>query len=253
VGSAVAAELGLSIGDFVVSSPETLFDLAGVYPLKMPVVGILAPAFSADDRAIFVDLKSAWVIAGLGHGHQELTDPRAASAVLTSEENRIVANAALVQYNEINESNRDSFHFHGELADYPVTAILPVSDDNKARTLLQGRYQSNESLQMIAPRAVVAGLLETVFEVRRYIVAAMMMVGFATVAVVILVFMLSLRLRRGEMLTMSRIGGARALVRSLMIAEMGIVLLMAVGCAGLLTVASLVFGDALFNNVVLRG
>jgi putative ABC transport system permease protein len=69
LGSRVAASLGLEPGDHVISSPESVFDLAGVYPLKMPVVGILTFSDSADDDAIFVDLKTAWVIEGLGHGH----------------------------------------------------------------------------------------------------------------------------------------------------------------------------------------
>ena len=66
LGATVAAELGLAPGGSVISSPESVFDLAGVYPLKMKVVGVLERSFDADDRAIFVDVKTAWVIEGLG-------------------------------------------------------------------------------------------------------------------------------------------------------------------------------------------
>ncbi len=69
VGAAVAADRGLAPGDHVISSPATFFDLAGVYPLKMRVAGVLASSDSPDDHAIFVDLKTAWIIEGLGHGH----------------------------------------------------------------------------------------------------------------------------------------------------------------------------------------
>ncbi|MGI9327740.1 MAG: ABC transporter permease [Pseudomonadales bacterium] len=250
LGAAVAAELDLAVGDTVVSAPETLFDLAGVYPLKMPIVGVLAPTSSSDDRAIFVDLKTSWVIAGLGHGHQALEDPAAAGSVLQVEDDRIVANASLVQYNEINEANQDSFHFHGDLGDYPISAILTVPESDKAGTLILGRYQSHASLQMISPKAVVEELLETVFAVQRYVLVAMLMVGLATIAVVTLVFLLSLRLRQGEMLTMARIGGAPAAIRGLMLAEMGIVLLLAAVFAGLLSVVSLIWGDVLFNSLL---
>ncbi|MEN8800889.1 MAG: ABC transporter permease, partial [Thiogranum sp.] len=51
IGAAVARELGLKPGDSLLSSPETVFDLAGVYPLKMRVAGVLAPTHSADDLA----------------------------------------------------------------------------------------------------------------------------------------------------------------------------------------------------------
>ena len=53
-------------------SARSCWDLAGDYPLKMKVVGILAASNSADDGAVFVDLKTQWVIEGFGHGHQDL-------------------------------------------------------------------------------------------------------------------------------------------------------------------------------------
>jgi hypothetical protein len=42
----------MSPGDSLISSPENFFDLAGVYPLKMMVVGILHESNSPDDNAI---------------------------------------------------------------------------------------------------------------------------------------------------------------------------------------------------------
>jgi putative ABC transport system permease protein len=44
LGADVADELGIGPGGHVVSSPENVFDLAGVYPLRMPVVGVLTTA-----------------------------------------------------------------------------------------------------------------------------------------------------------------------------------------------------------------
>ena len=61
--------LGLGPGDSLVSSPENFFDLAGVYPLKMEIVGVLETSDSPDDLAVFTDLKTNWIIMGLGHGH----------------------------------------------------------------------------------------------------------------------------------------------------------------------------------------
>ena len=78
LGAKVAESLDLEPGDSLVSSPESLFDLAGIYPLKMKVTGVLGKSHTADDLAVFVDLKTAWVIEGLGHGHNDvtrLTDP----------------------------------------------------------------------------------------------------------------------------------------------------------------------------------
>jgi len=252
VGATVAQDLGLSPGDSVVSSPEGVFDLAGVYPLKMTVVGVLAPSYTQDDGAIFVDIKTAWVIQGLGHGHQDLNNPAASAAVLKKEGERIVANAALVQYNEITPENIHSFHFHGDNTANPVTAILPVPRDDKARVLLLGRYQSDNAVQMVQPRTIMDELLVTVFAIQAYVLVAMGLVSLATVAVVLLVFLLSLRARRAEREAMFRLGGSRNLVAALMLAEIFIVLVAATVVAALLTAATLMWGGPLLQAVVMH-
>ena len=136
LGSAAAESLGLGPGDSLVSSPESVFDLAGIYPLKMKVAGVLVPSYTADDRAVFVDLKTSWVIEGLVHGHQDLSAPEAAATVLKRTGDTITANASVVQYNEITEENIDSFHFHGDLSDYPVSAVIAVPHNRKSGTIL---------------------------------------------------------------------------------------------------------------------
>lgn len=251
LGAGAAEALGVTVGDSALSSPESVFDIAGVYPLKMPVVGILARRFSPDDNAIFVDLKTAWIIQGIGHGHQELTRPEAASAVLKTEGDRIVANASLIQYNEITPDNIDSFHFHGDQSALPLTAVLPVPRSDKARVLIQGRYQSHETLQLLEPRAVIDQLLDTVFAVQRYVLVAMGLVALATTAVVLLVFLLSWRARRAEQETLHRLGGSRTGILALMLAEVLMVSLAAVAAAGLLIALTDLFGAQLIQRIVL--
>ena len=97
IGANVARDLQVSVGDHVVSSAETVFDLAGVYPLRMPVVGILQPSFGPDDDAVFVDLKTTWVIQGLGHGHQDINRQEAVGQILKRDGDNIVANASVRQ------------------------------------------------------------------------------------------------------------------------------------------------------------
>jgi putative ABC transport system permease protein len=252
IGNRVAQRLGIGAGDSIVSSPESVFDLAGVYPLKMNVVGVLAPAVSQDDDAIFVDVKTAWIIEGLGHGHQDLALPESAAAVLKKEGDRIVANAALVQYNEITRENIDSFHFHGDNDRNPVTAILLVPKDEKAKVLMLGRYQSDPLLQVLQPRVVMDDLLDTVFAVQRYVLVAMALVGVATTAVVLLVFLLSLRARRSEMDTMSRLGGSILSINSLMLAEIAIVLLSSCVLAVLLTAVTALWGGPQLQAVMMH-
>jgi putative ABC transport system permease protein len=213
-----------------------VFDIAGVYPLRMPVVGVLEFSDSADDDAVFVDVKTAWVIEGLGHGHQDLTGADAAGQVLSREGNQVVANASVQQYNEVTEANIDSFHFHGDLSDYPLTAVIAAPPDERASALLQGRYQSEElDAQIVRPTEVMDELLATVLTVQKFVVAGAVIVGVATLASVILVFLLSLRLRARERATLFKIGGSRTSVALIMGSEIGAVLLIGVLLAAILT------------------
>jgi len=245
LGSRVAEEMRVDPGDHVVSSPESVFDLAGVYPLKMRVAGVLAYSDTADDDAVFVDLKTSWVIQGLGHGHQDLTRAEASSRVLRRDETNVTANASVVQYTEITEDNVDSFHFHGGLSGYPLTAIVVVPPDQKSSTILQGRYEATESpTQIVRPVTVMDELLETILTVQSFVVAGAVIVGSATLASASLVFLLSLRLRRREIETLFKIGGSRAAVGTVMVFEVVVVLLTSVIFAAGLTLLTREFGSA---------
>ena len=239
-------------GDSVVSSPETAFDLAGIYPLKMQVVGVLEPNFTPDDHAVFVDIKTAWIIEGLGHGHQDLAQPEAASGVLNRTENNIVANASVVQFNEISESNIDTFHFHGDLGVYPLTAVIALPQDQKSGVILMGRYvDGSATSQILRPRDVVDELLATILTIQQFIVAAVIIVAIATIATAALVFLLSLRLRRREIDTIGKIGGGRWHVASMLLTEIIIVLILSGGLATVLTVLTWRYGSTIIESFVL--
>jgi len=252
VGANVAESLDVKPGDAVISTTETVFDLAGVYPLKMKVAGVLARTFTPDDDAIFVDVKTAWIIEGLGHGHQDLAGPDAAQGVLSRSEENIVANASVVQFNEITEDNVDSFHFHGDLSSYPLTAVLVVPRDEKSGVILRGRYAADTATsQIIRPVSVIDELLDTILTIQQFIVAAVIIVGLATVATAALVFMLSLRLRRREIDTMVKIGGSRPRVVSMLLAEVFIVVILSSSLAAVLTLVTWRFGPGVIESFVL--
>jgi len=251
VGANVAARRSLSPGGHVISSPESVFNLAGVYPLKMRVTGVLAPAGTPDDDAVFVDLPTAWVIEGLAHGHQDLAKPEAASQVLKKEGNVVVGNASLVEYNEITEKNIDSFHFHGDPGHFPITAVIAVPESEKSRTLLMGRYLgSDERQQVFRPTDVMDELLDTVLTIQGYVVAALVVVGIATLAVAALVFTLSLRLRRREIQTMVKIGGAKRTVAAVMVSEIVVVLVSGAVLATVLTILTATFGAGVVRGLI---
>ncbi len=252
LGATLSQLLGVGPGDSIVSSPESVFDLAGVYPLKLNVVGVLERSHTPDDRSIFVDVKTAWVIQGVGHGHRDLAAPGADAAILAREGDTITANASVVQYNEITPDNVDSFHFHGDPSQYPVTAILAVPPDRKSGVLLMGRYEGDgEVSQILRPAEVIDELLATILTVRSYAIAGAVVLGSATLATAALVFLLSLRLRRREIETMMKIGAPRSRVAALVVAEITIVLLAGSVLAGGLTLITARYGASLIRGVLL--
>ncbi len=225
LGATVAERLGLLPGDHLLSSPETLFDLAGVYPLKMRVVGVLDKSHSPDDLAVFVDLKTTWTIEGFGHGHQDVTTTEDTSVILKRSDTAVTANAKLALYTEITEANLDTFHFHGDLATYPITAVIAAPHDAKAATILRGRYlTSNEHHQIIRPRDVIDGLLGTIFRIRNVLNAVIVLVGVSTVLALMLVFALSLRLRQREIATIFKLDCRRLTIVRLCAAEIALIM-----------------------------
>ncbi len=237
LGAGAARAAAVGPGGYVLSTPESVFDIAGVYPLKMKVVGVFEPAGTPDDLAVFVDVKTAWVIEGLAHGHQDLQRAEAAAGVLRTEGNQIVANASVVEYNEITAENVADFHFHGDPATFPVTSVIVVPRDEKSATLLEGRYLGNEeTVQIVAPAEVMTDLLKTVFTVGGYVTVGVIIVGLATLATISLVFLLSLQLRRREMETMQKIGGSKYRIAAVIILEIAGVLLAGALLAAILAI-----------------
>lgn len=223
IGADVAARLGKGVGDTLVSAPENLFDLDGVYPLEMPVVGVLEPTNTPDDQAIFVDIKTAWVIQGIGHGHEDVVtaaDVAAGTAAL--------ANAAVVQYQRITENNIDSFHFHGSQDDFPASAVIVVPNDTRSSTILKGRYlDSDLPTQLIEPAGVIQGLVDRIFRIKSLLDVVTAIIALAACAAVGLAVFLSYRLRAREVATAVKLGAQRGMVLKLLAAETFSLLFMA--------------------------
>lgn len=248
IGANVAARLGLVPGESITSSPETVFDIAGVYPLKMTIAGVLARNGTADDDAVFVDVRTAWIIQGLGHGHADLARPGA--PVLSRRDGMITANASLTQYAEITRDNISAFHFHGSNDSFPLTSIIAVPPDQKNNALLRGRYQDSDSLQLLVPGKVLDDLLETVFAVQNYVILGLAILSLATVAVITLVFLLSQQLRKGEFHTLLRIGASRGYVSVLVASEIGFVFLISALLAVLLTLITRYYAMQILQTIL---
>lgn len=252
LGARVAQALELGPDSVIFSAPAGAFDVAGSFPLKMKVVGVLVPTGTLDDMAVFTDVKTTWVIAGLAHGHMDMTLPEAKRGVLERQEGNVVANPSVLSYTEITSENIDSFHFHGDPDEFPVDAIIVVPKDRRSEIMVRGRFEGSDgTVQMIVPLAVIEELMDTVLSVRDFVIMGSMGVGLATIATAILVFALSIRLRAREIETIRKIGGARGRIRAILAAE----ILLVVGLSGLVTLVLLgaiaAFGPTM-TSLVLR-
>jgi putative ABC transport system permease protein len=252
IGADVAATLDLKPGDAILTSPSSLFDLAGVYPLRLQVVGTLRPSYGPDDRAVFVDVKTAWVAEGLGHGHQDLATA-SGDVLLKRKDGTATANAKLVQYNEITDENADSFHFHGDPASYPLSSVIVVPNDDKAGVLLRGRFVNDPARQLLRPAQVVEGLNAQIFRFERVLQIIVWTVGLATALMFVLVMVLSWRLRADELRTMTRLGCSRWKAVQIMGAEVFLMVGTSVALAAFLGFVMAHYGETWLQNLVLRG
>ncbi len=247
LGWRVARRLGLGPGDHLLTDTESFVELVQ-YPLRLRVVGVFAPSESADDEVIFCDVKTVWVIDGIGHGHQDLESVDEPGVVLERSEREVIAGAALKQYLEITPQTESSFHFHGEMKDFPITAAIVLPRDQRSATILLGRdQQGRHGFQLVQPLVEIESLLQTVFQVKHLLDVAALLIGCSTVLLIGLVVMLSLKLRAAEMLTLFKLGCRRATTARLVAAELTIV----AGVAVMLLVGMLAttafFGPALLK------
>jgi len=199
IGSKLAQSEDLKLGDALTSSSENLFDLSGAYPLKLTIVGILKKLGNADDNVIFVDMQSAWVMAGVGHQHEYQHKP--------SEKN-------------IRQDKQQRFHFHGEQKTFPVTSAIIVPNDHKALSILLGRYQKHPGgLQLIQPKQSIQMLFDTIFRVKKIFYSIIVTVSLSTLLTILLAFILSIKLREKEINTIYRMGCSRGAITGFIAAE----------------------------------
>jgi len=221
LGADAATRLALQPGDTLITDAGTLFDLAGSYPLELTVAGVLQPNGTADDGAVFVDLKTAWIIAGIGHGHEAIkADPNAPGDL------PVVASPAIRQFTRITPDNIESFHLHAGSETLPLSAVLVVPNDAKSGAILQGRYlEAGNPYHLIVPAEVIKGLLSTLFRIGRILDAVVLVVGAAALIAIALALTLATQLRAPEMQTLFRLGAHRATIARALAAQIGLILL----------------------------
>ena len=243
IGADVAKELDLGVGDKLISKPENDVNLAGATPVKMEIVGVLKRAGTADDQAVFTDIKTTWIIDGLGHGHQDVEHEDDKNLFLDKDEHMATVNKGVVPYIEITDENVSTIHFHGDPNEFPLTAILLLPRNEKSATMLQSEIVNDAEsvLQMIEPKNVVDQLVTRILKVKSLFDLATLTIIVVTILFLVLNIALSIRLRKREMVTMFKIGSGRFTILGLYFSEYLIIIL-----TSLLIAMGLAFGTVSF-------
>lgn len=236
VGADAARDLHLASGDSLLSDPRELYALAAPASVKLRVCGVLSRTGTADDGAVFVDVKTGWMLEGLVHGHQARgVNPE----LVLAQGSHVVLSEALIEHQEITETNVADFHFHGAAANLPLTAVLFVPDSAKVATMTKAKMNTAGKLQMLVPGDVVRDLVTLVFQVKRLFDALTLVLGLITAGLVGLVLLLSAHLRRGEMQTLHRLGCSPRTVAWLHASELAFILGLGAALAGVLVLLTL--------------
>lgn len=240
VGAEVAAQLGLRVGDKLLSDRRTVYAIDEGYPLRMPVVGVLAPSGGPDDRAVFVSMPTAWIVDGIGHGHAPASEQPEANVLATGGSKGTVLDRGIVEFQEVTDGNRDQFHFHQDPAELPVTAVLAIPRDAKAQTLLRGRYRVDRDTSILSPREVVDEILGFVLRLKTFFDANVLLVGLATMLLLSLIVALQIQARAREIETLHKLGASRTAIIRVFAVELGVTLSLGLALAAGLAMIGLV-------------
>ncbi len=242
LGSSTAAHLNAGPGDRVTTESENLFNLAGPSPLNLRVTGVLAPTGTEDDTVVFVDLQTAWVLEGIGHGHSETNGPVNVPPGANVRPHS-ASTSNLRSHSDVTDENQDSFHFHGNEADFPLSAIIALPNDEKSETLLMGRYLTpGNPAQVLKPSEVVQDLMGIVFDTKRFLDLSAVLFGAVTCLLVGLIVALSLRLRKQELETMFKLGCSRWTIVQIQSIELLAILAMSLILATFLSILTNLLG-----------
>lgn len=253
LGAKVAADLQLKPGDRLLSDPENMFDLSGPAPLNMRVRGVLKSTGSPEDELVLCDLKTTWIMQGIGHGHAIQSDltKGSDSTTDTTSHGHNASREYLQQYAEVTDENLPTFHFHGPANTFPLTAIIAIPHSVKAETLLMGKYLTAvEPHQIIRPIEVVDELMRLISHVRQMLDWIALALAVSTSLLTGLVLMLSVSLRAGDIRTLTLLGCSRLAIVKLLVTDLVIVIAVSFALAIALAIIASLSSDRLLTSLL---
>lgn len=233
LGSGAAQSLGLGPGDDLPSDQRRSYDISAPPAVVLRVVGVLERTGTADDRAVFVDLETAWLLEGITHGHEDASGIDDPEKLIGRSDDRTALSGAVVEYQRVDASNAGSFHIHAERNQLPVTAVLVVPGSEKSAAIVRTRVNADPTRQAIDPAAVAEELIGSVLRVRRLVDAVSTVIGLAMIGLLTLVGWLTYRTRSDEIRILRDVGASRAQIAALFASEFVGLAGIGIVCAGI--------------------
>lgn len=244
VGAEAAAQMGVGANDVLLSDPEGVLDVIGGFGTRLRITGILAPNATADDRAVFCDVKTAWVIDGIGHGHEDVDASRVYGDVPS-------APVDLPRLAGVDDTNLGRFHFHGDPSGFPLRAAIVVPASATEGLIARGRLADPDSGgQAIVPTQALDQLLEVVMRIQGIVRMLTSVLAAITLVLLVLIGVLALRLRRVELATLAALGVRRGAIVGWIVSEWSFLLLAGTASAAVLTLVSRRWGVQLLERFI---
>ena len=156
---------------------------------------------------MFVELNTAWVIAGIGHGHDDKNSTHLSTVLVK-------------KHLEFTPENAGSFHFHGDQKSFPLTAIIASPEDDKSTALTLSHYQHSDRLQALKSLKTVHEMMGMVVRIRQFLDSNYVLITTSMLILLGLIVTLSRRIRQKEMETMFLLGGSQRTILSMQITEL---------------------------------
>lgn len=230
LGATTARRLGLAPGATLTCAPLDVLDPSGGFSQDLLVTGVLTAGGQIDDERIFCDLHTAWLLDGIGHGHT-----RQDRLVTAGGSHQAAADTALRA--SVTAAGSKDFHFHGDPADFPLSAAILLPADADQALLVRGRAAAVDTeLQIIVAEQVLDEVIGATLRFRQFGRWAAAAVLATTLALLALVAALAYRLRAAEFATLDALGITRGEKIALVACEWLLLGLLAALLAALLAV-----------------
>ncbi len=202
LGSAVARNHSLAIGDKVTIQSADPYDITNSAPLELQVTGLLLPSSGPDDDVIFTSLRTSWIVDGHLHSHSEEDRYKEVGA------SEVTYSKSLRVEQRVSESNLLDFHFHGDPDELPITHVIFRGNTHKAEVLLMDEINQNPQLMAYRPEDSLESVANVFLRLDRFLSIYHLFWAVCTTVMATLIFGLIVQARRDEFAVLVSLGAS---------------------------------------------